>query len=117
MNPSSNIDQLKVAAEAGNIDLLYAVIQDDPSILENIDSKQFVETPLHIAASRGHLRFAAEIMNLKPSFALKLNQQGFSPIHLAIQNNQKRMVFLLVDMNCELVRVKGREGWTPIHFA
>jgi ankyrin repeat protein len=85
--------------------------------LESIDSKQFVKTPLHIAVSRGHLRFAAEIMNLKPSFALKLNQQGFSPIHLAIQNNQKRIVFLLVDMNRELVRVKGREGWTSFHFA
>jgi hypothetical protein len=81
MNPN-NIDQLKVAAEAGNIDLLYTVIQDDPSVLENIDSKQFVKTPLHIAALRWHLRFAAEIMNLKPSFALKLNQQGFR--HLAL---------------------------------
>ncbi|KAK2387496.1 ankyrin repeat-containing protein BDA1 [Trifolium repens] len=81
MNPN-NIDQLKVAAEASNIDLLYTVIQDDPSVLENIDSKQFVETPLHIAALRWHLRFAAEIMNLKPSFALKLNQQGFR--HLAL---------------------------------
>jgi hypothetical protein len=42
MNPN-NIDQLKVAAEASNIDLLYTVIQDDPSVLENIDSKQFAK--------------------------------------------------------------------------
>jgi len=116
MNPT-NLHKLKVAAEEGRIDLLYEVIVVDPSILENIDSIQFVETPLHIAAFKGHLRFAIEIMNLKPSFALKLNPQGFSPTHVAIQQNHKRMVFSFVGMNNNLVRVKGREGWTPLHFA
>ena len=56
-------------------------------------------------------------MNLKPSFALKLNPQGFSPTHVAIQQNVKRMVFSFVGMSNNLVRVKGREGWTPLHFA
>ncbi|PNX92472.1 ankyrin repeat-containing protein [Trifolium pratense] len=117
MNSTTNLDKLKAAGEAGNIDMLYAVIQVDSSILEIIDSNQFVETPLHISASRGHLRFAIEVMNLKPSFALKLNQQGFSPVHLAMQTDQKRMVSRLVDINKDLVRVKGREGITPLHFA
>jgi len=114
---TTNLDKLKAAAEAGNIDILYEVIQIDSSILEIIDSNQFVETPLHIAASRGHLRFAIEVMNLKPSFAWKLNPQGFSPIHLAMQNDQKRMVSRFVDINKDLVRVQGREGLTPLHFA
>jgi len=113
----TNLDKLRSAAEAGDINLLYDVIKADPSILANIDSVQFVETPLHIAASRGHLRFAIEIMNLKPSFAMKLNPEGFSPIHLAMQSDQKRMVLCFVDMNKDLVRVKGREGLTPLHFA
>jgi len=117
MNPITNLDKLKDAAEAGNINLLYAVFQDDPSILENIDSIQFIETPLHIAASTGHFRFAIEVMNLKPSFAWKLNPQGFSPVHLAMQNEQKRMVSRFVDIDRDLVRVKGKEGLTPLHFA
>ncbi|XP_058752380.1 ankyrin repeat-containing protein BDA1-like [Vicia villosa] len=116
MNTNSG-DQLKAAAQTGDIDLLYTVIHHDPWILENIDSIPFVETPLHIAASLGHIRFAIEIMNLKPSFALKLNPQGFSPVHLAMQNDQKRMLSRFVDMNKDLVRVKGREGLTPLHFA
>ncbi|XP_058766577.1 ankyrin repeat-containing protein BDA1-like [Vicia villosa] len=114
---TTNFDKLKDAAEVGNIDLLYAVIQADSSILENIDSKQFVETPLHLAASRGHVQFAIEVMNLKPSFAWKLNPQGFSSIHVAMQNGQKRMVSRFVGMNKDLVRIKGREGLTPLHFA
>lgn len=63
MNP---IDKLLGAAKDGKIDVLYEVIRDDPSILQHIDSTPFVETPLHIAASLGHLQFATEIMRLKP---------------------------------------------------
>jgi ankyrin repeat protein len=111
----NNTEQLKSAAEAGNINLLYSVIQDDSYILERIDSIPFVDTPLHIAASMGHLQFAIEIMRLKPSFALKLNPEGLSPIHLAIQN--KRMMLCLVGMNKDLVRVRGKRGWTPLHLA
>ncbi|RHN66642.1 putative ankyrin repeat-containing domain, PGG domain-containing protein [Medicago truncatula] len=65
----------------------------------------------------GHLHFATEIMTLKPSFALKLNPQGFSPIHLAMQNDQKQMVYRFVKINKDLVRGIGRDGLTPLHFA
>ncbi|XP_045792167.1 ankyrin repeat-containing protein BDA1-like [Trifolium pratense] len=116
MNKNNTV-QLKAAAEVGNIDFFYAVIQDDPYILECMDSIPFVETPLHVAASKGHLKFATEIMMLKPSFALKLNQQGFSPIHLAMHNDQTMMVYRFVNLNKDLVRVRGREGMTPLHFA
>lgn len=109
--------KLKVAAQEGDINLLYTLIEEDPYVLEYIDLIPFVETSLHIAASMGHVQFATEIMRLKPSFAWKLNQQGFSPIHLALQNNQKSMVLRFVDMNKELVRIKGKEGLTPLHLA
>ncbi|GAU30437.1 hypothetical protein TSUD_392500 [Trifolium subterraneum] len=109
--------RLIAAAQAGNIDLLYTIIQDDPSIFEDIDLIPFIETPLHIAASVGHLQFATEIMLLKPSFAWKLNPQGFSPIHLAMHNHQMMMVYRLVNLNKDLVRVQRREGITPLHFA
>jgi len=101
------IDKVKFAAQEGDINLLYTLIEEDPYVLEYIDLIPFVETPLHIAASMGHVQLTTEIMRLKPSFALKLNQQGFSPIHLAMQNNQKSMILRFVDMNKELVRIKG----------
>jgi len=110
-------NRLNVAAQAGDIDLLYTVIQDDPSILDIIDLIPFVETPLHIAATMGHLQFASEIMILKPSFAWKLNPQGFSPIHLAMQNDKKHMVYRFVYINKDLVRIQGRGGLTPLHLA
>lgn len=113
----TNLDILRPAAEAGNIEDLYTVIEKVPSILREIDLEQFVETPLPIAAFNGHLPFAIEVMNLKPSLAFKLNKQGFSPIHLAMQKKEKTMVLCFVDINKDLVRVKGKEGWTPLHYA
>ncbi|KAJ7952590.1 Ankyrin repeat protein [Quillaja saponaria] len=103
-------ESLTVAAQAGDISLLYTSIQEDPYILERIDDIPFFETPLHVAASAGHTRFAVEIMRLKPSFGRKLNPNGFSPIHLALQNQHNRLVLRLVEIQKDLVRVPGREG-------
>ncbi|RYR70217.1 hypothetical protein Ahy_A03g016726 [Arachis hypogaea] len=112
---ANNVSPLEEAALSGDIDRLYALIQGDPDILNDADAKPFVSTPLHIAASVD-LRTNPEIMVLMPSFALKLNQQGFSPVHLAIQNGHSKLARRLVDMNKELARVKGREGTTPLHL-
>ena len=70
---------LKDAANEGSIDALYASIRTDPNILDRIEGIPFVDTPLHIAASAGLTRFVMEIMKLKPSFARKLDQNGFTP--------------------------------------
>ncbi|MED6217245.1 hypothetical protein PIB30_016060 [Stylosanthes scabra] len=110
------LSPLDEAATLGDINLLYALIEVDPHILDHIEAIPFVDTPLHVAASAGHVHFAIEIMRLKPSFNFKLNPQGFSPIHLALQEGHKTLVRRLVDIDKELVRVKGREGITPLHF-
>ncbi|EXC37939.1 Phytosulfokine receptor 1 [Morus notabilis] len=110
--------RLEVAAKAGDIEALYSLLKEDSYLLERIDAVPFIDTPLHIAASAGHVYFALEIMRLKPSYAAtKLNQDGFSPIHLALQNGKSQMVLRLVEMNRGLVQVQGREGKTRLHFS
>ncbi|KAK8509457.1 hypothetical protein V6N13_061911 [Hibiscus sabdariffa] len=104
------------AVQENDIDALYALIRRNPRILNGYDVP-FENTPLHIAASMGRIEFAMEIMNLKPSFARKLNRDGCSPLHLALGNNRLQMVRLLVNADKDLVRVKGREGMTPFHQA
>ncbi|XVE69104.1 hypothetical protein DITRI_Ditri09bG0123800 [Diplodiscus trichospermus] len=109
--------QLIEAAQMNDIGALYELIRQHPAILEDIDMVPFVDTPLHVAASVGRVEFAMEMMNLKPSFARKLNQAGFSPLHLALQNNQHQMVRVLINTDKDLVRVKGREEMTLLHQA
>lgn len=110
------METLIKASEEGNIDGLYEAIRENPQILSIIDEIPFVDTPLHIAASLGHIQFAMEIMRLKPSFARKLNFFGFTPIHVALQKKHTELVLWLINKDEELVRVKGREGVTPLHY-
>ncbi|VVA32324.1 Hypothetical predicted protein [Prunus dulcis] len=107
--------RLKKAAQAGDIDFMYTLIKEDAKLLD-LNGVSYVDTPLHVAASEGHILFAMEIMRLKPSFARKSNQDGFSPIHLALQNGNTQMVLRLLDVDTGLVRVSGREGMTPLHY-
>ncbi|KAK8999244.1 hypothetical protein V6N11_070420 [Hibiscus sabdariffa] len=108
---------VKIAAGRNIIGALYASIRRDPTVWNGYDEVPFENTPLHIAASRGNTEFAMEMMNLKPSFAKKLDRDGSSPLHLALGNNRLKMVRLLVNADKDLVRVKGREGVTPFHQA
>ncbi|KAL5551315.1 hypothetical protein UlMin_001491 [Ulmus minor] len=103
--------RLEIAAKAGDIDGLYLLLKEDAYLLEGIDQVPYINTPLHVAASTDN------IMRLKPSFARKLNPDGYSPIHLALQHGQTQMVLRLLDFDRDLVRVQGREGKTPLHFA
>ena len=113
------IVKLNEVAQHGNIEAFYRlIIRGDVRILEDIDQLPFVDTPLHIAASAGgpeHIQFAMEMMRLKPSFARKLNLNGYSPIHLALQEEHTQMVLRLLQVDGDLVRVKGKEGRTPLH--
>jgi len=105
------------AAQHGDINSLYTLIEQNPHVLEEIDSIPFVQTPLHIAASAGHVQFAAEIMTLKSSFAWKFNPQGIRPVHLALENDHTTMVLHFIKMDKELVRAKRRGGLTLLHLA
>ncbi|XP_060671065.1 uncharacterized protein LOC107404179 [Ziziphus jujuba] len=104
-------ENLKTAAENGDINMIYISLSEDPYLLDNIDHVPFIHTPLHIAVSSSyHVQFAKEIMRLKPSFAQNLNQEGFRPIHSALHNGQTIVVLGFLNTESELVLVQGREG-------
>ncbi|MFQ6624758.1 hypothetical protein Gotur_003900 [Gossypium turneri] len=85
------------------------------TLLERIDDVPFFHSPFHVAASAGHIEFMMETIKLKPTFAGKLNQGGFSPMHLARKNDRTQVVLRLLRFDEGLVRVKGREDLTPLH--
>ncbi|KAL4290748.1 hypothetical protein GQ457_14G026070 [Hibiscus cannabinus] len=107
---------LRATARNGNVSDLYALIQRNGNVLRRLDNVEFIDTPLHIAAEEGCTRFAMEMMNLKPSFARKLNHQGLSPIHLALEKGHTELVLRLMEIDTELIRVKGKNGETPLHY-
>ncbi|XVE69056.1 hypothetical protein DITRI_Ditri09bG0118900 [Diplodiscus trichospermus] len=88
-------DSLRRAAREGNVSDLYTLIQQDGNVLKRFDEVEFIETPLHIAADAGCIKFAMEIMSLKPSFARKLNPQGLTPLHLAVEKEHKELCHVI----------------------
>ncbi|XP_059462018.1 ankyrin repeat-containing protein BDA1-like [Corylus avellana] len=108
---------LREAAEQGNIDALYSLIEIDTEVLNKIDEISFVETPLHVSAAAGKTEFAMEMMMLKPSFARKLNPNGFTPLLLAMHYNQIQLVLELLKNHKDLVCTQGRGGMNPLHYA
>ncbi|PPD77822.1 hypothetical protein GOBAR_DD25273 [Gossypium barbadense] len=96
-----------MAAGTGNIDAFYALVREHPYMLEHIDQIPSIDTPLHIAANEGQINFATEMMNLKPSFARKLNQDGFSPMHLAFRNGHPKRMLRLLKIDNDLVPSKN----------
>ena len=116
-NMDERIEEMNQVAQHGNIGAFFILIREDVKLLEDINQLPFVETPLHIAASAGHIPMAMELMRLMPSFAWKPNTDGFSPIHLDLLNGQTQMVLRLLKVDGDLVHVQGREGMTPLHYA
>ncbi|KAK8577208.1 hypothetical protein V6N13_122200 [Hibiscus sabdariffa] len=114
---------LRTAARNGNVSDLYTLIQSDGNVLRHLDEIEFIDTPLHIAAEEGCMRFAMEMMNLKPSFARKLNQ-GLSPIHVALEKGHTDKVgncddlldkFLEACSDC--IRDVTTQNHTALHIA
>ncbi|XP_043719622.1 ankyrin repeat-containing protein BDA1-like [Telopea speciosissima] len=121
------------AAQDGDVYALYALLGEDPYILDKVDKIPFTNTPLHFAAIHDHPSFVMEILNLKPSFSMKLNQDGFSPMHLAStygclevvklllkadngRRLEKMKKILAVDGD-HLCNLKGKGRMTPLHCA
>ncbi|WRX12802.1 protein of unknown function DUF3447 - like 10 [Theobroma cacao] len=115
--PSSMQERVRNAANEGDIEALYELIREKADFLRDIDQMEFVDTPLHVAAAAGRTEFALELLDLKPSLATKLNQDGLSPMHLALQNKHAETVLSLLRFDKNLVRVKGKNGYTPFHYA
>ncbi|KAG7537932.1 Ankyrin repeat [Arabidopsis suecica] len=108
--------KLLLVTNSGSVHDLYSLIRAEPNILHNLDVLPFIHTPLHAASSAGKIDLAMELMILKPSFAKKLNADGFSPLHLAVENQQDKLARELAKFDPSLVRIRGRGGMTPLHL-
>ncbi|KAK9095068.1 hypothetical protein Scep_026537 [Stephania cephalantha] len=104
------------AAQTGNVGALLDLLKEHPLMLQTVTLTSR-ETPLHVASLAGHVDFVKEVIRLKPEFAKKLNQDGFSPMHLASANGYSEIVKELSKIDASYCRFRGRDRKTPLHLA
>ncbi|KAF8038383.1 hypothetical protein BT93_B1041 [Corymbia citriodora subsp. variegata] len=108
--------QLQLAIANDDVAMLHNLIVEERSLLDRVSKHPFPDTPLHLAAEAGKTQVAMEIAILKPSFARKLNPEGYSPMHLALQYKQYHTLRALMTLDSKLIRVRGRCGITSLHY-
>ncbi|CAH1428110.1 unnamed protein product [Lactuca virosa] len=106
------------ASLTGNVQLLNALLQEDELVLDRIPLSCFNETPLHIAASRGHLNFVKILVHKKPTLALSLDSQRRTALHLASAEGHVEIVRELLNViSPDGWRFQDQDGSTPLHLA
>ncbi|XP_028096719.1 ankyrin repeat-containing protein ITN1-like isoform X1 [Camellia sinensis] len=109
--------RLYEASLSGSVADLENLEGEDPLILDRVSLTCFDQTPLHIAAWRGHSDFTRALLSRKPRLASELNSARCSPLHLASAEGHHEIVQHLLDVNDDVCEVHDEDGRTPLHLA
>lgn len=109
--------RLYEAAVKGDVRVLQELLQQDALILDRLTLTCFNETPLHIAALRGHIEFVRLILAQNPQLAAELDWRKSSALHIASAKGHLHIVKMLLLVNPELCLVCDRDGGNPLHLA
>ncbi|XP_020549585.1 ankyrin repeat-containing protein At5g02620-like isoform X1 [Sesamum indicum] len=109
--------RLSDAALQGNVTSLVQILEEDPLILDKLIVSCISETPLHTAATLGHLDFLKELLSRKPELAAELDSCGCSPLHLAAAKGHVDVVKELLSAGGEVGLERNTDGRTALHVA
>lgn len=101
------------ALEFGDCDLMQRLIANNPNVVNQFDF--FGMTPLHYAASRGHIHLA-ELLVASHSCVNQIANDGMMPLHYAVHCGHPQIVSLLLAAGA-FVNIANGNGFTPTHLA
>ncbi|XAR56812.1 hypothetical protein NMG60_11037426 [Bertholletia excelsa] len=111
------MERLFKASCSGSVAELEALLQEDELLLDRVFVTCLDETPLHIAALRGHLDFVKALLQQKPELAAELNSLRASPLHLAAAAGFPEVVQELLQIKPGVSCVYDQDGRTALHLA
>ncbi|PKI50224.1 hypothetical protein CRG98_029297 [Punica granatum] len=117
-NCSTPAAALYDAAIAGSVAALDDLLkQYGKVILYRVSLTSFAESPLHLAALMGHLKFSRRLLELRPELASEQDSKKCTPLHLAAANGHDQIVKELLKANGKACLIQDREGRVPLHLA
>ncbi|KAK4268804.1 hypothetical protein QN277_022042 [Acacia crassicarpa] len=112
------ITVLYEASHHGCVPTLRALIQQHPLLLHRINSRTtFIDTPLHISASLGHLEFTKALLDHKPNLATELDSFRSTALHIASAEGHIHIAKELLAAYEQACLVFDKEGRIPLHVA
>uniref|UniRef100_A0A5B7C010 PGG domain-containing protein n=1 Tax=Davidia involucrata TaxID=16924 RepID=A0A5B7C010_DAVIN len=109
--------RLHEASLSGSVHALNTLMEEDELILDRVSLTCLDETPLHLAALRGHLDFTRALLSRKPKLATELDSVGRTPLHLASAEGHSQIVRELLQVSVDVCRIRDQDGRTPLHLA
>ncbi|KAF7115418.1 hypothetical protein RHSIM_RhsimUnG0057700 [Rhododendron simsii] len=105
--------RLYEACLSGSVEMLKALIEKDPLILDRASSTECFssDTPLHVAALRGHLEFTNFLLSRKPTLAAELDSRRCTPLHLASTEGHFKIVHELLRVNPDVCINRDQDGF------
>nr|DAD21889.1 TPA_asm: hypothetical protein HUJ06_023352 [Nelumbo nucifera] len=91
--------QLREAALQGNAESMSDLLEKDNLILDRVVVGCIRESPLHIAATLGHVDFVKLLLSRKPELARLKDLRGHTPLHLAAARGHLEIVKALLDQD------------------
>ncbi|KAI7985980.1 Ankyrin repeat-containing protein BDA1 [Camellia lanceoleosa] len=119
IKPSVREARLYEASLSGSVADLEILVAEDPLILDRASLTCFDQTPLHIAAWRGHSDFTRALLSRKLGLATERNSDRRLPLHLASAEGHHEIVQQLLDANDDVCKDddEDEDGRTPLHLA
>jgi ankyrin repeat protein len=115
-----DIKEFFEAVQAGDLEKVTFFLKEDPGLAE-INNKNG-ETPLQLAALKGHTEIAKLLLDIYPDAAKIQNEvgEGETPLHYAACREDRghtEVAKLLLDIYPDAAKIKDKDGDTPLHWA
>ncbi|XP_047971936.1 ankyrin repeat-containing protein ITN1-like [Salvia hispanica] len=111
------MEMLYESAAKGDVEALRQLLRKDASLLERVSYTSPNNTPLHVAALKGHLPYVLEILSHSPRLAEELNSQQSSPLHIASARGDMEIAKRLIGAAPDMCLSRDSQGRNPVHLA
>ncbi|CDP09408.1 unnamed protein product [Coffea canephora] len=105
------------ASREGDTEILNKLLQENPSLLDDVAFGNPPESVLHVAIKGGHVRFVIELMKNNKKLAREFDRGGFRPLDIAAIMGNVEMVKQILRLDPGLCLLKGKGQRTALHYA